>query len=176
MMERFVLVRPTMDHAAQVDAYRQAFLDCGDSMDGCGPLRRMETPEAYICACLDGEDAEKIPADMVPATQFFFVRQEDNKVVGMIQVRHFFNEYLEKYAGHIGYSVRPDERRKGYAKKMLAMALPFCRELGLERVLIACVDGNFGSERVILANGGVYESTVYEPRSGRALKRFWIAL
>ena len=38
----------------------------------------------------------------------------------MIQLRHCFNDYLERYGGHIGYSVRPDERRKGYAAWMLA--------------------------------------------------------
>jgi len=94
----------------------------------------------------------------------------------MIQIRHYFNEYLEKYAGHIGYSVRPSERRKGYAKEMLKNVLPFCREIGLEKVLVVCIDGNIGSEKTILANGGVYESTVLEPNENRNLKRFWINL
>ena len=94
----------------------------------------------------------------------------------MIQVRHYFNDFLEKYAGHIGYSVRPSERCKGYAKKMLKMTLPFCQEIGIGKVLIACIDGNIGSEKTILANGGVYESTVHEPNGDRYLKRFWITL
>ncbi len=94
----------------------------------------------------------------------------------MIQVRHRFNEYLEKYAGHIGYSVRPSERRKGYAKHMLALVLPFCRALGLERVLISCHDTNEASRRTILANGGVYESTVFHPDDGGMLERYWIDL
>lgn len=94
----------------------------------------------------------------------------------MIQVRHYFNDFLEKYAGHIGYSVRPSERCKGYAKRMLKMTLPFCQEIGIDKVLIACIDGNIGSEKTILANDGVYESTVYEPNGDRYLKRFWIDL
>lgn len=175
-MEEFILIRPSLNYAAQIEAYRQAFLDAGDSMDGCGPLRAMESAEEYIGICQAYENAETVPADKVMATQFFFVRTADDAVVGMIQVRHYFNEYLEKYAGHIGYSVRPDERRKGYAKKMLGMVLPFCRELGHGKVLISCMDGNIGSEKTIRANGGVYESTVHEPQKGRALKRFWIVL
>jgi predicted acetyltransferase len=83
---------------------------------------------------------------------------------------------FEKYAGHIGYSVRPSARRKRYAKEMLKAALPFCREIGLAKVLISCIDGNVGSEKTILANGGVYESTVHEPNEDRDLKRFWIEL
>ncbi len=175
-MEEFILTRPTSEYASQIVEYRQEFLDAGDSMDGCGPLRRFENPEEYIQVCRDYEDPEKVPSHLVPATQFFFIRKSDNRLVGMIQVRQRFNDFLEKYAGHIGYSVRPSERRKGYAKMMLKMTLPFCRAIGIDNVLIACIDGNIGSEKTILANGGVYESTVHEPKSGRDLKRFWITL
>lgn len=104
------------------------------------------------------------------------VRKTDNKVLGFLQVRHEFNDYLSKFGGHIGYSVRPSERRKGYAKEMLKMALPFCREIGIDKVLVTCIDGNIGSEKTILANGGVYESTVHEPYDNKDLKRFWITL
>lgn len=175
-MEDFILMRPTSEYASQIAEYRQEFLDAGDSMDGCGPLRRIEDPEEYIKICKDYEDPDRVPSHLVLATQFFFIRKCDNKLVGMLQVRHYFNEYLEKYAGHIGYSVRPSERRKGYAKEMLKAALPFCREIGLAKVLISCIDGNVGSEKTILANGGVYESTVHEPNEDRDLKRFWIEL
>ena len=173
-MEEFILTRPTSEYASQIVEYRQEFLDAGDSMDGCGPLRRLDDPEEYIKACAEYEDPQTVPSHLVPATQFIFIRKMDNRLVGMIQVRHCFNEYLEKYAGHIGYSVRPSERRKGYAKKMLGMTLPFCKTIGLDKVLVCCIDGNTGSEKTILANGGVYESTVHEPNSNRDLKRFWI--
>ena len=92
----------------------------------------------------------------------------------MIQIRHCFNEFLEKYAGHIGYSVCPSERRKGYATQMLGLVLPECKKLGINRVLISCVKGNEGSRRTILKNGGVYESTVFEPGEGVHLERYWI--
>ena len=173
-MENFILIRPTTAYAKQIAEYRQEFLDTGSSMDGAGALRRMEDPEEYIRYCTAGEDPATTPAGLVPATQFLFIRAADDRLVGMIQVRHCFNDYLEKYGGHIGYSVRPCERRKGYAKKMLRMALPFCKEIGLEKVLITCIDDNIGSEKTILANGGVYESTVHEPNAGIDLKRFWV--
>ena len=175
-MEKLILVRPTGEYASQIVEYRQEFLDAGDSMDGCGPLRRIEDPEEYIKTCAEYENKQTVPSHLVPATQLFLIRKSDNRLVGMLQVRHCFNDYLEKYAGHIGYSVRPSERRKGYAKEMLKMALPFCRELGLDKVLITCIDGNVGSEKTILANGGVYESTVYEPNEKEYLKRFWITI
>ncbi len=175
-MEELDLIRPTSEYASQIAEYRQEFLDAGDSMDGCGPLRRLEDPVEYLKTSKEYEDPATVPPHLVPATQFFLVRKSDNKLLGMLQVRHRFNDYLEKYAGHIGYSVRPSERRKGYAKEMLRMALPYCREIGLEKVLITCIDGNIGSEKTILANGGVYESTVHEPNDNVDLKRFWITL
>ena len=113
---------------------------------------------------------------MVIATQFFYVRKADNRLVGMIQVRHYFNDYLSKFGGHIGYSIRPSERRKGYATSMLNAILPYCREIGLDKLLITCIDGNIGSEKTIRNNGGVYESTVYESGKNCSLKRFWITL
>ena len=175
-MEEFILIRPTSEYASQIKEYRQEFLDAGDSMDGCGPLRRLEDPDEYLKVCKEYEDPATVPSHLVPATQFFFIRKSDNKLVGMSQVRHRFNDFLEKYAGHIGYSVRPSERRKGCAKEMLKMALPFCKEIGLNKVMITCIDGNIGSEKTILANGGVYEYTIHEPNENEDLKRFWITL
>lgn len=175
-MEEFILMRPTSAYANQMTEYKQEFLDANSSMDGCGPLRRFENLEDYIQLCRDYENPKTVPSHLVPSTQFLFIRKKDDKLVGMIQVRHYFNDYLEQYAGNIGYSIRPTERRKGYAKKMLGMTLPFCREIGMKKVLIACIDGNIGSEKTILANGGIYESTVHEPDRDWELKRFWITL
>lgn len=175
-MDELILVKSSAEYSDQISEYRREFLDAGDSMDGCGPLRRLEDPVEYIKACHEYENPATAPSHLVTATQFFFIRKSDNRVVGMLQVRHYFNDYLEKYAGHIGYSIRPSERRKGYAKAMLKESLPFCKELGLKKVLVCCTDGNIGSEKTILANGGVYESTVHEPNNNEYLKRFWITL
>ena len=131
-----ILVKPTIEYAEQIKEYRTEFLDAGDSMDGCGSLRRIDDPYTYIKKCSDYEREETLPEGLVIATQFLFIREEDKRLVGMIQVRHYFNDYLSKFGGHIGYSIRPSERKKGYAKAMLKAVLPFCREIGLEKVLV----------------------------------------
>lgn len=175
-IEALLLIRPQREYAGEIVAYRQEFLDAGDMMDGCGVLRRYEDPEEYIQVCLDRECPEKTPAELAPAIQLHLIRARDKVLLGMLQIRPMVNERIRSYSGNIGYSVRPSERRKGYAKQMLKMALPLCREMGMEKVLICCVADNIGSEKTILANGGVYESTVREPMANIDLKRFWITL
>ena len=175
-MDDFKLIRPTINYASRIAEYRQEFLDKGDTMDGCGSLRTLNNPFDYIKKCEEYENIETLPTDKVLATQFLFVREKDDKIIGMIQIRHYFNDYLSKYGGHIGYSIRPSERRKGYSKIMLKSALIFCREIGLKRVLITCIDKNIASEHTIISNGGVYESTIFEPFESVKLKRYWINL
>lgn len=173
-MDTIKLALPSEAYLDQVWAYRQECFTGDSSMDGCGPLREIEDPAKWLAQVRSYTDPATLPEGKVLATQFLSVRESDGKLVGMLQVRHYFNEYLEKYAGHIGYSVRPSERRKGYAKEQLRLALPFCREIGLDRVLIACEPDNPASRRTILANGGVYESTVHEPGEDIDLERYWI--
>lgn len=175
-MEELRLVIPDESMAEEIRAYRQAMLDAGSSMDGTGSLRRMENPLDWLADNARKTDEATVPEGKVPATQFVCVRESDGRIVGMLDVRHRFNDYLRLYAGHIGYSVRPDERRKGYAGWMLAHALPYCRELGLDRVMISCVVGNEGSRRTILKNGGVFDSTIHEPQENVDLERYWITL
>ncbi|MBR4909797.1 MAG: GNAT family N-acetyltransferase [Clostridia bacterium] len=170
------LIEPTVKYLEQIKAYRKEFLDNGDSMDGTGGLRLIEDPEKWVERCRLFKDPDNVPEGMVPATQFIFVREEDEKIVGMLQIRHFLNYHLENFGGHIGYSVAPSERRKGYASLMLKTALPKCKKLGIDKVLIFCNDTNIGSRKTILSGGGVYVSTSYEPDEKEYLEKYLIDL
>jgi predicted acetyltransferase len=119
------------------------------------------------------ENRETCPSTWVPASTYFLVN-EDKKILGAINIRHVLNDYLINYGGHIGYGVRPSERKKGYASKMLSMALPIAREVGIEKALITCDKDNTGSAKTIVKNGGVLENEVPEER--RITQRYWIDL
>ncbi len=158
------LIEPTMEYDRQIQAFRREYLACGGSMDGSSSLRRFDKTRDWL------DQIEPFTA------QYIYIREEDDRMVGVIQIRQRFNEFLEKYAGHIGYCVCPSERRKGYATQMLSRALPECGRLGIHDVLVCCLVGNEASRRTILNNGGVYESTVFEPRGQRWIERYWIHL
>ena len=173
-MEKLKLIEPTMEYSCEIQNFRQEFLDCGDSLDGCGSLERFERCEDWLEQVERCKKWETVPKNWVPATQFICVRESDGKVVGVIQVRHELSDYLRNYAGHIGYSVRPSERRKGYAAWMLQNVLPYCKSLGIHDVMVSCLADNEGSRRTILRNGGVYDGTVREPREDVLLEKYWI--
>lgn len=168
------LIEPTMEYDQQIRRFRREMLMCQDTMDGTGALKMYDDPGKWISFVTACKDPDKVRPGLVPASQFLYVREEDRKIIGMIQIRHRLNDFLEKYGGHIGYCVAPDERRNGYGTGMLRLALKECRKLGLEMVLITCIRGNEGSRRVIMNNGGIYESTVYESNRDLYLERYWI--
>ncbi len=175
-MEACKLIKPDISYIDGITSFRQEMLDANSSMDGTGPLRRMDNIVEWLVFNQKLENKDTVPENWVSTEQYIYVRERDNKIIGMIQFRHYFNDYIEKYAGHIGYSIRPDERRRGYAKKMLSDCLQLCKDHGLENVLISCVTGNEGSKRTIIANGGIYENTVFCEADDVYLERYWIYL
>ena len=110
----------------------------------------------------------------VPATTLFCLDEERNIFVGAVDIRHYLNEALLKTGGHIGDGVRPSERRKGIATKMIRLALDECKKLGIDRVLMTCDDTNTGSAKSIENNGGKLENKVED--GDKLVRRYWIKL
>ncbi len=176
-MGEIILRKPSREYAEQIMDYRREFLENGSSMDGCGSLRKCETAEGWLARTEQMSRPETCPKEYAVSTQYIAVRESDDRLVGMIQLRYDINHpILSLYGGHIGYSVRPSERRKGYAKEMLQQCLEKAKDAGLARVMISCDRSNLGSERTILANGGVFQCEVTVEGEDEPIKRFWIEL
>ena len=110
----------------------------------------------------------------VPCSTFFCLDTDSGRFVGAVNIRHYLNESLLLNGGHIGDGVRPSERRKGVATRMIALALEECRKLGINRVLMVCDKENLGSAKSIINNGGVLENEVIV--DGVTEQRYWIQL
>lgn len=172
-MDELLLVQPDETLLDEARAYKQAMIAAGSSMDGTGSLSRME-PEAWLDNCRALLREETCPEGWVPAIQFVCLRKQDQRIVGMIDLRMRFNEFLAEYGGNIGYSVRPDERQKGIAKWMLAQVVKEARKVGLAKVLVTCDKDNEASRRTIEANGGVFEREAFLEEEQLPLLRYWI--
>jgi len=167
-MDIIKLVLPKKEHEKQVIDYKNEFEINGDALNGSAGLARANSYEEW----LSGLSGNTTQAGLVKSSQYLAVRTDDNKIVGMINIRHTLNDYLLQFGGHIGYSVRKSERRKGYAKEMLRLALVKCKELGIDKVLITCNKENIASAKTITGNGGVLENEVQE--QDRITQRYWI--
>jgi predicted acetyltransferase len=110
----------------------------------------------------------------VPYTEYWIT--EGRHFLGRISLRHCLNESLERFGGHIGYEIRPSERKKGYGKKALALVLIEARKRGLREVLITCDDDNLGSIRIIEANRGKLIDKVQNPERATRTRRYRILL
>lgn len=110
---------------------------------------------------------------LVPSS-IYFLMDEYKIIYGVIDIRHELNDYLLRYGGHIGYGIRPSQRRKGYASQMLTLALPIVKELGISKALITCDKNNTGSAKTIMNNGGILENEVIN--GDEITQRYWIEL
>lgn len=173
-MPEITLRQPNESMLSEIAAYRAAMLAADSSMDGTSGLQNYDSAQEWLNHVRSLEKEETCPPNLVTATLFVGVRESDDRIVGMIDLRHRLNDFLADYGGHIGYSVRPDERRKGYAKQMLRMALNDARRRGISRVLITCDEDNEASAHTIEGCGGVFER--HANLDGEVLRRYWIEL
>lgn len=117
-------------------------------------------------------DFETMPIDgLIPAHTYFLINK-DEKIIGAINIRHYLNDSLEKFGGHIGYGIRPSERNKGYATEILSRGIKLANELGINDLLLVCRKDNIGSSKVIQQNGGVLENEVLNNEN--LMQRYWI--
>jgi predicted acetyltransferase len=171
--------------------YEEYMKEWENSGDKNPPPESARKPMPYEILMRQWEESKTDKAyekGFVPATLYFLVMspeagdpardvagdmaRDSKRIIGAIHFRHELNEYLLLHGGHIGYGIRPAERRKGYATLMLGMMLDILKKRNFGKVLITCDDGNAASARTIEHNGGILENIVEEGEA--RTRRYWI--
>lgn len=166
---------PTETHEKQWHAIVQEFENHGEVIIPYALKLELQDYSLYLKKTTDFHFNHNVPESFVPASTYFLMAEGSDEILGAVNIRHRLNAYLLDRGGHIGYGIRPSERRKGYATRILALALEKCKDLGIEKVLVTCDKSNLGSSKTILKNNGVLENEVVEA-SGNSVERYWISL
>ena len=147
---------------------------------------RLDNPKAKPLSCTEDINYEEwlnkitnehnginLQEGRVPSSVYFLMCNDE--IVGNLSIRHNINnDFLSLYGGHIGYGVRPSERRKGFATIMLNLALEKCEELGIDDVMVSCKEDNIGSAKTIENNCGVLKEIIFISEENCNFKKYWI--
>lgn len=175
-MEQLLLVRPSLQLEQAALDYKTEHLAHGETTLHGSALMDTLPYGDWVRRTQENAHPDTVHGDWVEADTFFVVRQSDGRLIGMVDIRHTLSTpFLSEVGGHIGYGVRPTERRKGYACAILGLALDHARALGLDRVMLSCYGDNEGSQRTILKQGGVKERE-FAYADGKTVEVYWIRL
>jgi predicted acetyltransferase len=166
------LITPTVELR---DEYLSFYKEWVDSKEDMVPWVIKKDPldfETMVQFLMDNEQGHNLPEGWVPNSTFWLINQ-DKRILGVVNIRHRLTQDLSNRGGHIGYGIRPSERRKGFATKLLSLSLEKAKELRIRKALVVCDVDNTGSFKTIINNGGIPDSDFIE-EDGNIIKRFWI--
>jgi predicted acetyltransferase len=169
--ETIRLIEPTLSLRADFYSLAEEFLAEGDQRY----REAIADFAGFIQLCSDETVGRNLAPSRVPQSTFWLVRNEQ-RILGCSRLRHTLNAFLEELGGHIGYDIRPSERRRGYGTQILRLTLDKARDLGLKRVLVTADSPNVASWRIIEKNGGVLHSEALSLHTGELLRKYWIKL
>ena len=173
------LVFPTRAYEEKAKEFIAEFYECGSEIAGSGSLDRYlkeSTYDEWLVKLFSYIDIANVPEGKIPGLTYFFVREDDDRIIGMINIRLALNDFLRNEAGHIGYCIRPTERRKGYGTELLRAGIAVCRRVDMKKIIVTCDKINLGSAGVIRNCGGVLEAELYSEAFGGQIQRYTIDL
>ena len=177
-MERFYLEEPSLERKDEIIEYLDEFVKYNSNINGTGSLDKIYdgyTFEEALERCLNMKNelyAKSI--NRVPGKTFLLIRKDDNKIVGTINIRWNLSEKMLEFGGHIGYGIRPTERRKEYNKIQLYLVLLEAQKLNLDKVMLDCSVDNLGSDKTIKALGGILERCELDEADNTMTNVYWI--
>lgn len=176
-MEKFYFESPSLERKNEIIEYLDEFVEYGSNINGSGSLDKIYdgyTFEEVLERCLNMENEEYSKKfERCQARTFLLIRASDNKIVGTINIRWNLNEKMLQFGGHIGYGIRPTERRKGYNKINLYLGMIEAKKLGLDKVMLDCDVNNIASDKTLKSFGGNLERTEIDPSDKMLTNIYW---
>lgn len=147
-------------------------------VNGAGALDKILSGQSFeeaLDRCLNMKNEEYAKKyGRCQSKTFLLIRKNDNKLIGMINVRWNLTEEMKRFGGNIGYGIRPTERRKGYNKINLYLGLLEAKKIGLDKVMLACETSNIASSKTMISLGGVLDRTEIDPYDGILTSVYYI--
>ncbi|MDE7446519.1 MAG: GNAT family N-acetyltransferase [Lachnospiraceae bacterium] len=150
------LVRPTEEYKDRALRFKQEFFDHDEMIiNGSELLDKTNDYKDWLKSIENNTNIETVDQNWV-VTDTFFAVDETDEIIGIIDLRHTLNDFLKDF-GNCGYSVRPSERKKGYATEMLRLLRKVAVDAGLTELQLSVEKDNVPSIKTIIKNGGIYE-------------------
>ncbi|WP_066186054.1 GNAT family N-acetyltransferase [Gracilibacillus timonensis] len=173
----YQLVKPSLAYVEQIAAYKESFQQHNEKMHGSNFLSKADSIEQWIKDVDIFWDKATVPEGLAPCGTWILIRESDQQLLGISNLRFELSTvFLQQYAGHIGYSIKPTERGQGYGTKILELTLKEAQKKAIAEVLLICGDDNISSAKVIEANNGKLEKKVWDEVDEEWIRRYWIAL
>lgn len=167
------LVKPTVKYK---DTFIEGMLEFKETGEDIlfAILKEHSVADSYIDLIKKKERGESLSKGQTPFSTFWLIDKEE--FIGRVRIQHTLTKKIRTIEGQIGYTIRPSKRKNGYGKKILALALSKCRELGMDKVLVTCDETNIASKKIIEVSGGIFEKANEQGKGKPKKLLYWITI
>ena len=180
-MDKIFLIKPSLKYKIEYEEMMDEWEKYGGRIHPGALVRysnkqkKNVTFEEWLKWIEEDKKEETCPSGAVPQDLFFLINKND-RILGAITIRHYLNKKMEINGGHLGVGVRPSERLKGYATKMIQLAMPIVKnEYGINKIMYTCDKENIGSVKAIKNNGGTFLDEIID-ENGNKIHRFTVEI
>lgn len=168
------LIKPSIENKRDAGFFMNECLELDGVVHGGGGMDICSTYEKWLLFLEQKRKKETLPKGYVLSETWFAMPKDDDKIIGIVDIRKELNEKLSWGGGNIGLSIRPHMRGEGLGKELLNLGIERCKELHMDRILLTCEEENLRAANMIMGCKAVEE--VNKEAMAEGFRRFWLSL